>query len=214
LILTFILTSCQNEKKLNGTWISAYHFNKNDTIRESIVGDFPFNQIITFENGTFEINEFKRDNYENFRTENFKLKGNRLVISDHDEHLSEIIEPLTNDSIVISQLVGVQKRVYKRLSDSLKNKTPEFKLTGKKFVRNYRKWTDTIHFVNDSVYLSSSWQFGNSNRFMWERMTHKGFDILFTENYSPFILKNKIGNKIYISTFGSRKENYILTEIK
>ncbi|WP_178984715.1 hypothetical protein [Winogradskyella helgolandensis] len=215
--MTFILTSCQNEKKLNGTWISSYKFADNDTIKDYVVGDFPFNELITFDNGTFN---YKKFNYGNERTEKFELKGKNLVdfgndyfvIAGNEYYESEMIDPLTKDSIVFKNYN--QNRVYKRLVDSLKNRTPEIKFTGKKFIRNFRKWTDTIQFINDSVYISNSWKFGNSDHFMWERANHNGFDILFTENYAPFILKKQIGNEIFISTFGNTKEDYILKEIE
>ena len=74
------MTSCQNEKKLNGTWISSYKFSDNDSIKNYVVGDFPFNQLITFNNGTFSIKEFKYDSYDNERTEQFELNGNRIKI--------------------------------------------------------------------------------------------------------------------------------------
>jgi hypothetical protein len=212
MILTFILTSCQNEKKLNGTWISAYQYEENDSLMESTTG-IPFNEVFTFDNGTFNLKQFKYQIYNDERTDNFKLKGNKFVIADNESYFSDIIEPLTNDSIVFNGLNSNLNGVYKRLADSLKNKTPEFKLTGKKFERNYRKWTDTIHFVNDSVYTSSGWTMGNSE-LMWERVNQNGFDILFTDIYPPFVIKNKIGKDIFISTFEYEKEDYILTEIE
>ncbi|MCC1485673.1 hypothetical protein, partial [Winogradskyella immobilis] len=220
IILTLILTSCQNEKKLNGTWISSYRFSDNDTIKDYVVGNFPFNELITFDNGTFNFKEFKYDSYEIERTEQFELRGKSLVnfgdeyfvIAGNEDYDSEIIDPLTKDSIVFKNYN--HNRVYKRLVDSLKNKTPEIKFTGKKFIRNFRKWTDTIQFINDSVYISNSWKFGDSDHFMWERINHNGFDILFTENYAPYILKKQIGNEIYISVFGNEKEDYILKEIE
>ncbi|GAA4244938.1 hypothetical protein GCM10022292_25540 [Winogradskyella damuponensis] len=173
----------------------------------------PFNEIFTFNNGTFNLKQFKYQMFNDEITDIFKLKGNKFVIADNESYFSDVIEPLTNDSIVINGLNSVLNGVYKRLADSLKNKTPEFKLTGKKFVRNYRKWTDTIRFVNDSVYTSNSWTMGNSD-LMWERINKNGFDILFTNIYPPFVIKNKVGKNILISTFEYEKEDYILTEIE
>ena len=206
------MTSCQNEKRLNGTWISSYKFSDDDSIKDYIVGGSSFNQIITLDNGTFNYKEFKYDNYENERTAQFELKGKSFVIAGNEVYNSEIIEPLTKDSIVFKG--NGLNSVYKRLTDSLKNKSTNIKLTGKKFVRNFRKFTDTIRFINDSVYTSNSWKFGDSNHFMWERINENGFDILFTENYAPFILKKQVGNEIHISTFGNKKEDYILKEIE
>ena len=203
------MTSCQNEKKLNGTWISSYRFSDNDTIKDYVVGGSDFNELITFDNGTFNYKEFI---YKNERTAQFKLKGKNFVIDGNEVYNSEVIDPLTKDSIVFKG--NGSNKVYKRITDSLKNKSPNLKLTGKKFARNFRKWTDTIQFINDSVYTSNSWKFGDSNHFRWERINQNGFDLLFTENYAPFILKKQIGNEIYVSILGNKKEDYILKEIE
>jgi hypothetical protein len=212
LILALILTSCQREQKLNGTWISAYQYAEKDSLIKSTRG-IPFNEVLTFNNGTYNYKQFKYHMFNDRQTNLFKLKGNKLVIADNEAYVSDIIAPLAKDSIVINGLNSVLNRVYKRLPDSLKNKTPEFKLTGKKYIRNYRTWTDTIHFINDSIYKSSGWKMGNK-ALMWERINQNGFDILFTDIYPPFVIKKKIGKDIFISTYEYEKEDYILTEIE
>ncbi len=213
LFITIVLTSCQNEKKLNGTWISAYEYVDKDSLSYDLSG-IPFNEIWEFDDGTLKIQEFRYDSYENVRSFKFKLKGNRLVIDDDGPCFSDVIEPITKDSFQISGLSYARANlVYKKLNDSLKSKSNDFKLTGNKYIRNFKKWTDTIHFVNDSVYTSSGWKRGNLD-LKWERVNHNGFDILFTDIYIPFILKKKVGNKIYVSTFDKRKEDYILEQIE
>ena len=118
---------------------------------KGVVGDFPFNQLITFNNGTFSLKEFKYDSYDNERTEQFELNGNSFVIVGNEDYNSEIIDPLTKDSLVFKNFN--QNSVYKRLDDSLKNKSNDIKLTGKKYVRNFRKWTDTIQFIIGKILL-------------------------------------------------------------
>jgi hypothetical protein len=207
------LTSCQNERKLNGTWISAYEYDENDTQNYDLSG-MPFNQILEFKDGTLQIREFKYDIYENTRSFKFELKGNKLIIDDSEPNFSDIIEPITKDSFQLSGIsYGKSKRIYKKLNDSLKSKSSEFILTGNKYIRNFKSWTDTIHFTNDSVFKSSGWTQGSSD-LMWERINYNGFDILFTDIYIPFILKKKVGNKIYVTTIDKQKENYILEQIE
>ncbi len=198
--------------KLNGTWISAYKYDEDDRLVKAATG-IPFNEIFTFNKDTFNFKQFKYQLFNYERTDIFKLKGNKFVIANNEPYLSDVIESLTYDSIVINGLNSGWNRVYKRLADSLKNKTPEFKLTGKSFVRNYRRWADTIHFVNDSVYTSNNYKIGNSE-LKWERINKDGFDILFTNIYPPFVLKKRIGKDILLSTFEYEKEDYILTEIE
>ncbi len=208
------MTSCQNEKKLNGTWISAYEYDDNDSINYDLSGK-PFNQIWEFNDGTLKIQKYKYDFfYEDISSFKFKLKGSKLVLNDNEPYLSDIIELIEKDSFVLSGLsYGKSKLVYKKLDDSLKNNSADFKLTGNKYIRNFKKWTDTIHFVNESVYTSSGWTTGDSD-LKWERINYNGFDILFTDIYIPFILKKKVGNKIYVTTFDKKKEDYILEQIE
>ena len=226
LLIAIILTSCQNEKKLNGTWISAYKYQETDTVDYDLSG-IAFNEIWEFNNGKLSIREFKYDTYENKRSFEFRLKGNKLIIDDNESYFAEKIEPITKDSFQLSGMnYGNFKLIYKKLNDSLKSKSDKFKLTGNKYIRNFKKWTDTIHFVNDSVYTSSSWNIESSGRevdgswvkknsdLKWERISYNGFDILFTDIYIPFILKKKIGNKIYVTTFDKQKEDYILEQIE
>ena len=195
---------------MNGTWISAYTYEKNKPITDTLTG-IPFNQIISFQDNVYRFKEFKYDFHDNEGTEEFELKGNRLIFN-KEKYSFDTIEPITKDSIVIKN-TNPRNKVYKRLNDSLKNHSNDYNFLGKKFVRNYRNWTDTIQFVNDSVYISSNWKMDNTD-LMWERINYNGFDILFTSIYPPFVIKKKIDNKIYISTFGTIKEDYIIKEIQ
>lgn len=227
LLIAILFISCQNEKKLNGTWISAYQYEENDSISYDLSGT-SFNQIWEFNDGTLKIQRYKYDFfYEDVNTLKFKLKGNKLVVNDDEPYLSKIIEPIEKDSFVLSGFsYRNSKLVYKKLDDSLKNNSSDFELTGNKYIRNFKKWTDTIHFVNESVYTSSGWNIESSGReidsswvtknkdLRWERINYNGFDILFTDIYIPFILKKKVENKIYVTTFDKQKEDYILEQIE
>ena len=80
---------------------------------ESTTG-IPFNEVFTFDNGTFNLKQFKYQIYNDERTDNFKLKGNKFVIADNESYFSDVIEPLTKDSIVINGLNSNLNGVYKR----------------------------------------------------------------------------------------------------
>ena len=214
LLIVVIFTSCDKGKKLNGTWISAYEIRENDTLNYDLSG-IPFNEIWEFKDGALNIREFKFDAFEDsIRSFNFKIKGNKLVVNDSEPYFSNIIDLITKDSFQLSGIsYGNVKLIYKKLNDSLKNKSTDFKLTGNKYIRNLKKWTDTIQFVNDSVFKSSGWKQGNSD-LMWERVNVNGFDILFTDIYIPFILTGKNGDRISVTTFDRNEEKYILKQIE
>ncbi|GAL00283.1 hypothetical protein JCM19314_537 [Nonlabens ulvanivorans] len=86
-------------------------------------------------------------------------------------------------------------------------------MVDKKYFRQYESYTDTVHFLNDSIYTSSSWSGIDGNTFNYHRFEHNGFDILFTDKYPPFIIKNIVKDTIYISTFSEEKEDYIMTKV-
>ncbi|WP_091412823.1 hypothetical protein [Aquimarina amphilecti] len=212
IILSSILVSCQSDKILYGTWIAAYQYHPNDSLKKPNNGR-PFNEVITFDNGIYKIKSYKYWMYYDQRQEKYSLKGKRLMIENGENNYEDFLE-VKKDSFVFIGKSGISNSVYKKLADSLKNKSSDIKFIGKRFIRNYKKLTDTIKFINDSVYISNSLATSNSDFLKYERINHNGFDILFTEIYPPFIIKNKNSQDILISTIGTKKEDYILKEIE
>ena len=221
LICSLILLSCKQNKGLKGTWISAYEFNSKDTLTN--LDGIRFNQVITFEKDYYTLKEFKFIWYEEIARNKYEFKNGRLKTyrnsSDYDNYWSvgNLIDPLTKDSLVLIDEIGlIKKRVYKKLNDSLKNKSNQIQLTGKSFIREFNKQIDTLTFVNDSVFINTTFlakQTKNTD-LNWERTSHFGFDIIFMEYTLPYIIKNKKGNTIYLSAFDKIKINFTLTEIE
>jgi len=223
LIFLLIHTSCQTNKDLKGTWISAYEFDATDTLTAS--DGIHLNQIITFEDKYCTIKEFKFFRYEDFRRNRYSFKNGKLrVLNDSIEALDsdfdygfDLIKPLTKDSLVLTNEMSLRrKRVYKKLHDSLKNKSNKISLSGKSFVREFDKLTDTITFVNDSIFKNTSfWIDGTGNTDLhWERISHFGYDIVFMDYTIPYIVKKEKGNTIYLSAFDKIKIDFTLTELK
>lgn len=212
LILVFILTSCHNERKLNGIWISAYEFDKEDSLKTPLTG-IPFNQVVNIYNGTYKVKAFKYDRYEDTWSLKFKLRGNKLIEEGDENFIYDEINPITKDSIVITGMIDQLSRVYKRLPDSLKNISSDINLVGNKYIRFYGSRIDTINFVSDFVYISSAYSIGNSDM-RWERINYNGFDILFSDGNIPYLIKKKVGNDIYVSAFDTEKRDFILKQIE
>lgn len=142
------------------------------------------------------------------------MKKNSFLFPDAEDQAeikyinSNFIE-VHSTSFTLEQVI----ETYKRIDDSLKHKSVNFSLVDKKYMRQYESYTDTVHFLNDSIYTSSSWSGIDGNTFNYHRFEHNGFDILFTDKYPPFIIKNMVKDTIYISTFSKEKEDYIMTEV-
>jgi len=213
--------SCQNNKDLKGTWISAYEFDSNDTL--TAADGILFNQVISFEEEHYTLKEFKFIWHEDVSRNKYSFKNGRLKtirdsIAENDySYKGDLIEPLTRDSLVLTNEMSlIRKRVYKKLHDSLKNQSKLVKLTGKSFIREFKKLTDTITFVNDSVFKNTTfWVEGTGNTDLnWERISHFGYDLVFMDNTIPYIIKNKVGDTVYLSAFDKNKIDFTLTELK
>ncbi|WP_405207167.1 hypothetical protein [Aquimarina sp. LLG6339-5] len=206
LILIALSTSCQNEKKLNGTWIYAYSYNPESRL-SSINKENPFHHIISFKNGIYKMKGFKYYWYNDEQEKPIRIKGHKLFLSEDNNHFEEI-NPFEKDSIVFVDKSKIRNRVYKKLADSLKSETRKIELIGKKILRDHLGIKDTIKFINDSIYVSSSFKMGNSD-LRWERINHNGFDILFTDGNQPYLIKKKKANNIYVSIFDTEKKDLI-----
>jgi hypothetical protein len=169
----------------------------------------PLSELWTFNNSTLTITvaNYSRESNE------IKLKGNKLTTLNH-AYSGIAFKSISNDSIVVISQNNKFSQIFKRLDDSLKNTLRNIQLVGKSFVRNYKKWTNIIHFANDYEFVSSSWTKSKHYNSGWERIRHDGFDMLFTDLYPLFIIQEKKGNDIYICTFGKEKEDYIVKELE
>ncbi|MGJ8683484.1 MAG: hypothetical protein ACSHWW_02600 [Nonlabens sp.] len=208
--------SCKDVNDLNGSWIvvdTKFEYQEKADTYE--VGAPPGNKILSFENGNFQLL------YSGFGVipEQFQgtmqVKNNRFLF-DGSEDSSELKQKNSN-IIEIHSTSNVGHNyieTYRRIADSLKHNAIDFSLVHKNYIRQYESYKDTVHFLNDSIYTSSSWANGSDNNFNYHRFQHNGFDILFTDKYPPFILKNKAKDTIYISTFSKEKEDYVMTEIR
>ncbi|GAK91844.1 hypothetical protein JCM19298_2332 [Nonlabens ulvanivorans] len=215
ILLICSVFSCKDVKDLNGSWIivdSQNEFQKENTFYE--VGTPPGNIILSFDDGNYKfLNSGFGVNPEQFEGM-IQVKKNSFLFGDSED--SSELKQLNSNIIEIhsTNYIGYQNiETFRRIDDSLKHKAVDFSLTDKKYSRKFQSFTDTVHFLNDSIYTSNSWAHGGDNNFDYHRFQHNGFDILFTDKYPPFIIKNIIKDTIYISTFSKEKEDYIMTEV-
>ncbi|TYP71558.1 hypothetical protein [Aquimarina intermedia] len=205
LIIAFFILSCDSNKKIEGTWISAYTFSKESN---QPVG-FPFRQIINFENNNIQVREFKYD-----------LTSEGLLIGSYKYTLDQLTYNINNvsskigliyskDSLIFKNFSGTSN-IYKKIGDNLKSKT-EKKLVNKSFLYHTKNYNDTIHFLNDSILTYSN---GKPKKYLrWERFIFNDFDILFTENDIPYII-SKFKNSILLTGFHQKKHEIELIEIE
>ena len=70
---------------------------------------------MTFNKGIVYSKEYRYDWYEEERTDQFRLEGNKLVISKNEAQISDAIDPITQDSIVVNSPSNPLHQVYKRI---------------------------------------------------------------------------------------------------
>ncbi len=145
-------TSCKDESDVNGIWIYAYNQETAKTATDSML-DMPTNQIMIFEDGNIESINFMQS--VGGGTGDFKIKRPfDFQNSDLKQHYIDFTT-ISKDSLAITDDYNTTN-IYKRLADSLKIKS-KIKLTGKTYRRTFRTFVDTIQFISENKYLSSSW---------------------------------------------------------
>jgi hypothetical protein len=200
-----MISSCNSKKKLNGTWISAYQYNSKDTL--NLNSGIPFNELITFNDSTYSLVRFENGHHEEVENWKYSFKNNKLMNFENPEYFDQVSN-LTKDNFVIVPKTSVLKRVYKKLDDSLKRVQPNVNLVGMKFIREFIKQRDTLHFINESIYTSSAHTIRNSNgnrNLNWERISQGGFDVIFMDTNIPYVIKKEVNGVIYLSAFDKEK---------
>ena len=99
-------------------------------------------------------------------------------------------------------------RTFYRIDDSLKY-GHKINIVGKRYLFSNGKDTDTIYFKNDSIFESSTLKY----RSYWELIEHNGFQILFIEEFLPFVITKQSKNNIELKRFESQNDNYKMTEL-
>ncbi|WP_303316651.1 hypothetical protein Q4Q34_07550 [Flavivirga abyssicola] len=209
LILGLIL-SCNSNKQLEGTWIGAYSYSEN--VESSM--NFPIRSFVTFKNDNYFTKSFKFD----YRAEKDFEKGTysynwKKITYNSDNENTNVVELLNNDSLIIKGVDGSNNSVFKKLNDTLKSKSRNTKLIGKRYLVKSKKYNDTLNFINDSLLIKSSNKTRNPGT-KWERINENGFDILFMEMDIPLIIRNKLNGKIILTGFHKKTYNIEITELK
>jgi len=162
-------------------------------------------RIMTLDNYSYTE---KGPKYELTKERNgFYLNTLNLIKSEFNTY--EIIG-IENDSLrVKSKQYDSGFRTFHRVDDSLKF-GQKINIAGKKFLFGNGKETDTVYFRNDSIFESSTYKFN----FRWELIEHNGFQILFIEEFLPFVITKQDENIIELKRFENPNDNYKLTELK
>ena len=210
LFLLGMFMSCNSNQKLEGTWIGAYsysHISDSDT-------HLPQRIVVTFKNGQYFARSFKYDYRAESDLENgsYEYRGDSLFLKSSSVK-TEIIDILSKDSLVIKGLGGSSNTVYKKLDDSLKSRSGNISLTGKRFLRTSKNYSDTLNFVNDSVVVKS-WGNSRNLELSWERINHNGFDILFMDLDIPYIIRMERNGVIKLTGLHKKRYDLELKELE
>jgi hypothetical protein len=176
--------------------------------------NLPIRSFVTFENDKYFTKSFKYD----YRTEKDFEKGtynyfwNKITYNSDNEY-TNTVELLNSDSLVIKGIDGSNNSVFKRLDNSLKNKSNNIKFIGKRFLVKSKTYSDTLHFVSDTLLIKSSDKTRNRGT-RWERIKENGFDILFMEMDIPLIITNELDGKIILNGFHKKRYQIEFIELK
>lgn len=195
---------CNSGQNIEGTWIGAYSYSN---ISDSTMHQ-PQRIVVTFENDEYFVKRFKYD----YRSESDFEKGiyeydDDTIFFNSDKANTALLDNRTYDSLVIKGLDGANNTVFKRLDDSLRSRSENIDLIGKRFLRTSKNYSDTLIFVNDSLLLKS-WENKRKLELSWERISHNGFDILFMDLDIPYIMRKERNGIIKLT--GLHKNRYEL----
>ena len=202
-----IISSCNSENRLDGTWIGAYSYSPNNT-----TSSLPIRQIITFNNCQYTADGFKYDFDKRKELGKFKISSKKLILNEKLKYQKEI-ESINSDSIVFKGEMGSMNQVYKKVNPLLKeNRNSKIDLIGKVFLITSDSYKDTIYFKNDTVLIKKS-DITREPGNRWERIKHNGFDLIFMELNVPFIIQKQKDSIIYATEYYKEKAEFKLKEL-
>ncbi|MHA7944602.1 hypothetical protein ACJOV8_016105 [Formosa sp. 3Alg 14/1] len=215
LILVIFLSACQTDKDLKGTWIGDYSSSFNSDNPSMI---FAIQNLMTFENNKVYAQGSDRD----FGTDQIR-ESKRMFLSDNivfnDEYSEENpleyyeIVKVNADSLVVKIPNNEFLHIYRKLSEKLKN-NQKVELTRKTFYWKNEIFQDTIYFVTDSTFKRKTNKDTRFKTSRWERINHKGFDILFLDGDVPYLIENKKEKTIELRTFHKTELKHTMTELE
>ena len=193
-ILFISLSSCKKNNDLIGTWIMAFNLETNDS---PVVHDSkPYIRFLTFDGENYTFLIIGPSGYLETFEGKYLLESNKLKLlesnkKEADKERFDLVNFISQDSIIISNGYGFNKEGYIRIPDNLKTNKNRLNLKGNSFIREDIKLNDTITFLNDSIYKSSSLIIESSSgqkNIYWKRLNHNNFDLLHLEYFSPYII--------------------------
>ena len=207
LILVIFLSACQTNKDLKGTWIGDYS-SSFDSENSNVI--FAIQNLMTFENNKV----YAQGSFRNFGTNQIR-ESKRMLLSDNivfNDEYYEIVK-VNADSLVLKIPNNNFLHIYRKLSEKFKN-NQKADLTGKKFSWKNKIFQDTIYFATDSTFKRKSNKDPRFKTSRWERINHKGFDILFLDGDVPYLIENKKDKTIELRTFHKTELKHIMTELE
>ncbi len=199
IIAVILLFAFITNNKLKGTWIGAYNIYPDMELYMTNERIMTLDNYSYLEQGPkYELTKKRKGYY---------LNTLNLIKSELNTY--EIIG-IENDSLKVkAKHYESGFRTFHRINDSLKY-GQKINIAGKRFLFGNGKGTDTIYFKNDSIFESSTYKYNSR----WELIKQNGFQILFIEEFSPFVVINQDGNSIELKRFENPNDNYKLTELK
>ena len=179
---------------------------------------FPIQNLMTFEkNKVFAQGSFRDFGTDQMRESKRNFFSDNIVFNDEyseDNPLEyyEIVK-VNADSLVVKIPNNDFLHIYRKLSEKFKN-NQKAELVGKTFSWKNDIFQDTIYFETDSTFMRKSNKNPKFKTSRWERINHKGFDILFLDGDVPYLIENKKNKTIELRTFHKTELKHTMTELE
>ena len=205
IILIILISSCESKDDINGIWVGPY---RNTPFQNQATVSEPY--IINLKNGEFQAEGL------HFKNDSGKYSYTLKNLEFNSEGSMEFASQPNVDSIVFK---GTKEDpypiIFRKVPDSLKSDSfNKITLSGKKFIFDGIKNSDTLHFENDSL-LSYSNKINKPFKTFYKRIYFEKMDIIFISDSRtpPLFIRGKVGKKIKITSYPKKLKNIVLTEI-
>jgi hypothetical protein len=185
LIIYGIVYFFYTNKRIEGIWIN--HYNISTTEEYS----FPGRDILRIKN--LKFHSFNYATNGGLIEQKYFLFGKSLRLWPTDSKDFSIPKISKNKDSLTLTFYGEQQRIYKKISDTLKNdKDFKFDFTNKAFRLESKSGVDTIHFDSELTYnRRNDHPYRNWHTGGWKTVEIDDFDFLLFASATPVIIKEK-----------------------
>lgn len=206
------LSCSKRNYDLSGTWIGAYYFNPNSSFKSKS----PLNWFVEVSNDELKVSTLKVDGIHapnRLTSLKYRQKGNQLFIY-YDDGVDSVEIVSKNDKRVVLRYheEGKTKFIFKLFT---RGPSPKMStLSGKSFHLFSKNYSDSISFINESMFINISRDAVRGTR--WAATSVHDYRFLLLGEFAapPLYVKSIMNDTITLENFGAGNKYIYLVGLK